>query len=58
MSRRTGSSSPDAAGWLGRRLTNPVARTEIGASIRGFEDRLRAARPEVRYISVEPVPAE
>jgi cation diffusion facilitator family transporter len=35
-----------------------LSRAEIGASIRGFEDRLRAARPEVRYLSVEPVRAE
>jgi hypothetical protein len=45
---------------LGVRASFPphLSRAEIGASIRGFEDRLRAARPEVRYISVEPVRAE
>jgi cation diffusion facilitator family transporter len=39
------------------RFAPHLSRAEIGASIRGFEDRLRAARPEVRYISVEPVAA-
>ena len=34
-----------------------LSRAEIGASIRGLEDRIRAARPEVRYISIEPVAA-
>jgi hypothetical protein len=35
-----------------------LSRAEIGAAIRGLEERIRAARPEVRYISVEPVPAD
>jgi cation diffusion facilitator family transporter len=40
------------------RFAPHLSRAEIGAAIRAFEDRVRAARPDVRYISVEPVPAQ
>ncbi len=32
-----------------------LSRAEVALAIRGFEDRVHAARPDVRYISVEPV---
>jgi cation diffusion facilitator family transporter len=31
---------------------------EVAVAIRRFEDRVRAARPDVRYISVEPIPGD